>query len=113
MKSYESSASTLRDILAHPALQRESIDATLGALDEANTDARELDDIIRMGTLDIMDEDELENELNGLIREAEMDKQARADLEAAETQRRLEDTMNTPQGLPSAGENSRILETTL
>lgn len=80
MRSYESSTATLRAILAHPSLQRESIDATMDALAEANADAREVDDAVRIagdvaiGVADMADEDELEKELNGLIEEAETEK---------------------------------------
>src|SRR5258708_4126876 len=49
MRMYESSTATLRAILAHPSLRRESIDQTLDALAEANTDAKEIDDAVRIG----------------------------------------------------------------
>jgi charged multivesicular body protein 7 len=75
MKVYESSTATLRAILAHPSLQRDSIDHTMDALAEANTDAKEVDDAVRIGVdsavnADQVDEDELEAELNKLIEEA-------------------------------------------
>ena len=87
MKSYESSASTLRAILAHPSLQRESIDATLDALAEANADAFEVDEAIRMGgnisvgVEGVIDDDELDAELRGLIAEAGVEKQVKLDME--------------------------------
>ncbi|KAF8798155.1 hypothetical protein BYT27DRAFT_7124098 [Phlegmacium glaucopus] len=77
MKSYDSSAITLRAILAHPSLQRDSIDKTMDALSEANLDAREVDDAVRMsgdialGTDGIVDDDELEAEWKALVDEAE------------------------------------------
>ena len=77
MKSYDSSATTLRTILAHPSLQRDSIDKTMDALAEANLDAREVDDAVRMsgdvalGVDGIVDDDELEAELKALVEEAE------------------------------------------
>ncbi|KIL69882.1 hypothetical protein M378DRAFT_157122 [Amanita muscaria Koide BX008] len=76
MKVYESSTATLRAILTHPSLQRESIDRTMDALAEANTDAKEVDDAVRIGVdsavnVDQVDEDELEAELNNLIEEAQ------------------------------------------
>ena len=77
MKSYDTSAITLRTILAHPSLQRDSIDKTMDALAEANLDAREVDDAVRMGG-DValgmdgtVDDDELEAELKALVEEAE------------------------------------------
>ena len=75
MKSYESSTATLRALLGHPALQRESIEATMDALAEVNADAKEVDEAVRIGG-DIatgaggdMDERELEDELGRLIEE--------------------------------------------
>ena len=111
MKSYESSASTLRAILSHPSLQRESIDATLDALAEANANAHEVDEAIRMGgniTVGIegvIDDDELDAELRGLILEAGVERQAKLDmermLEDTEIQGRLEGVgMAVPAGHP-------------
>ena len=86
MKSYDSSAITLRTILAHPSLQRDSIDKTMDALAEANLDAREIDDTVRMsgdvalGTDGIVDDDELELELKALVEEAETAQQLKATL---------------------------------
>lgn len=77
MKSYDSSATTLRTILAHPSLQRDNIDKTMDALAEANIDAREVDDAVRLsgdvalGTDGIVDDDELEAEWKALVEEAE------------------------------------------
>ncbi|KAF8350578.1 Snf7-domain-containing protein [Amanita rubescens] len=78
MRMYESSTATLRAILAHPSLKRESIDKTLDALAEANADAKEIDDAVRIGAdvaLDTneVDDEELETELNKLIEEATME----------------------------------------
>jgi len=83
MKSYESSTLTLRSILAHPSLQRERIDETMDALAEANANAREVDDAVRMGgdvavgVEDAVDEEELERELKEMVREAEAEKEAK------------------------------------
>ncbi|PPQ63058.1 hypothetical protein CVT24_005913 [Panaeolus cyanescens] len=84
MKSYETSTVTLRAILAHPSLQRENIDKTMDALSEANADAKEIDDAVRMGadvamgTEYLIDEAELEAELNALVQEAEAEKSQQA-----------------------------------
>ncbi|KAF9053885.1 hypothetical protein BDZ89DRAFT_1098331 [Hymenopellis radicata] len=82
MSSYAQSTATLKMILAHPSLQRETIDETMEALADANADAREIDEAIRDG-VDIaggatFDEDELEQELQGLLEE----KMAEAEAEA-------------------------------
>lgn len=91
MKSYESSAATLRAILAHPLLQRERIDETMDALAAANADAREVDDAIQSGA-DLahgetsVDDLELEAELAALVSEVKIEKVQvqRAGLEADE-----------------------------
>jgi charged multivesicular body protein 7 len=78
MRMYESSTATLRAILAHPSLKRESIDETLDALAEANADAKEIDDAVRIGAdvalnTNEVDDEELETELNKLIEEATLE----------------------------------------
>jgi charged multivesicular body protein 7 len=97
MKSYESSTVTLRSILAHPSLQRESIDATMDALAEANSDAREVDDAVKIGAdiaigvEDVVDEGDLEEELRGLVEEAAREKTGEdRERESAATKARLE-----------------------
>lgn len=88
MKSYETSASTLRSILTHPSLQRDSIDNTLDALSAATADAREVDDAIRLGGEMAaaeaeyeVGEDELEAELKALVEEGEREKMERVETE--------------------------------
>ncbi|KAJ7063483.1 Snf7-domain-containing protein [Mycena amicta] len=81
LKSYETSTATLRSILAHPSLERENIDKTMDALAEANADAQEVDQAIRIGgdiALGIdsnpaFDEAELEEELRLLAKDEEED----------------------------------------
>lgn len=78
MRMYESSTATLRAVLAHPSLQRESIDQTLDALAEANTDAKEIDDAVRIGAdvalnVNEIDNEDVEMELNKLIEEAALE----------------------------------------
>ncbi|KDQ33453.1 hypothetical protein PLEOSDRAFT_21087 [Pleurotus ostreatus PC15] len=78
MKSYASSTTTLRTLLSHPSLQRDKIDETMDAMASANSDAKEVDDAIRIGG-DIalglntpgegIDEGELEEELKMLMEE--------------------------------------------
>ena len=107
MKSYESSAATLRAILAHPSLQREKVDETLEAMASANADARDIDDVIRQGTeiaqADAgIDDSELEDELAALVKEAEQEK---ADAEAEKTESKLSaPELSTPASLPVAKE---------
>ncbi|KAM5535167.1 hypothetical protein V8D89_011103 [Ganoderma adspersum] len=108
MKSYESSAATLRAILAHPLLQREKIDETMDALAAANADAREVDDAIQVGA-DLahgessVDDSELEAELAALVSEVEIEK--------AQAQRiRLEaEELTTPASAPVSEESAEEL----
>lgn len=88
MKSYETSASTLRSILAHPSLQRDSVDNTLEALSAATADAREVDDAIRLGgEMAVAEagyeagEEELEAELRALVEEGEREKMEKVETE--------------------------------
>ncbi|KAJ7510064.1 Snf7-domain-containing protein [Mycena galericulata] len=100
MKSYQSSTATLRSILSHPSLQRESIEKTMDAMAEANADAKEVDQSIRIGgdvALGIdaaFDDAEFEEELKMLAQEAEKD-------EADQTQANLgRDTLKAPTQFP-------------
>jgi len=87
MKAYESSTATLGMILTHPSLQRDKIDETMDAMASASADARDVDEAIRIGgqlTAEI-DESELEQELQALVRmseekEDETEKEKRARL---------------------------------
>jgi charged multivesicular body protein 7 len=111
MKSYDSSATTLRAILAHPSLERDSIDKTMDALAEANLDAHEVDDAVRMsgdialGTDGIVDDDELEAEWKALVEEAKTAQGLEAQAAG--------DGLRVPREHPAAdlvsGEPSRIL----
>ena len=89
MQTYESSTATLRAILAHPLLQRDKVDETMEAMASANAEARDLDDAIRIG-IDVaqadtgIDDAELEDELNNLIKEAEAVKSQQTEQEVTE-----------------------------
>ncbi|RPD66129.1 hypothetical protein L226DRAFT_454410 [Lentinus tigrinus ALCF2SS1-7] len=79
MKAYESSTATLREVLAHPLLQREKIDETMDAMAAANADAREVQDAIQLGAelaqADTgVDDADIEAELEALAKEVEDDK---------------------------------------
>jgi hypothetical protein len=83
MRTYESSAATLRAVLAHPALQRAHVDETLDALASASADARDVDDVIRAGGQLAaeeaglaIDEDEIAAELQALADEDRREKEA-------------------------------------
>jgi charged multivesicular body protein 7 len=80
MKTYEKSTATLQVILNHPSLRRDKIDETMDALAAANADAREVDEAIKIGgdtataEAGVVDDAELEDELNELVKEAEREK---------------------------------------
>ncbi|KAI0748115.1 hypothetical protein C8Q80DRAFT_1270559 [Daedaleopsis nitida] len=105
MQLYESSTATLREILAHPLLQREKIDETMDAMAAANADAREVDDAIQMGAEmaqaeTAVDDSELEAELEALVKEVELERtQAQRDQLGA-------DELRTPMHTPSSAEAS-------
>ncbi|KAF9075127.1 hypothetical protein BDP27DRAFT_1415505 [Rhodocollybia butyracea] len=97
LKSYKASTTTLRSILSHPSLQRDSIDQTMEAMAEANADAREIDDAVRIGGdiavgVSDIDDDELEEELKKLTLESEREKE---EMESS-TEARLDGIPETP-----------------
>lgn len=81
MKVYESSTTTLRAILSHPALVKSNIDATMEAMAEANYDAQGIDSAVRLagdvalGVNEQVNEDEIEEEWKKLFQEAEQSPQ--------------------------------------
>ncbi|KAG6860404.1 hypothetical protein C0995_011523 [Termitomyces sp. Mi166 len=114
IKTYESSTATLRAILAHPSLQKESIDATMDVLAEVNADAKEVDDAVRVGAnivvgMDGIDDGELEEELKALTLESEKEKKEHEELDKArELGERLEAAGRVLSGvLPTTGEATR------
>ncbi|KAI0273300.1 Snf7-domain-containing protein [Gloeopeniophorella convolvens] len=85
VRTYETSAATLRALLADPSLQRDKLERTLDALADANADAREVDEAVRAGGDTALgvgsatgDEDELKAELAALVAEAEAEAEAEA-----------------------------------
>jgi charged multivesicular body protein 7 len=85
VKTYESSTTTLRALLAHPSLQRDAVERTFDALADAHADARELDEAVRAGmdvafdvSASLEDEDKIKLELAALEAEAEAEAEAQA-----------------------------------
>ncbi|KAF9013970.1 Snf7-domain-containing protein [Cyathus striatus] len=109
MKTYESSAITLRTILAHPSLQRENIDKTMDALAEANADAQEIDEAVKIAVdaaVEIdenVDDTELEDELQALINEIKSGK------EGDEAITRKLEGVSPPTNLPGGERKERVL----
>ena len=97
MKSYESSAVTLRTILSHPSLQRDKIDETMDALHAATEDAKDVDLTIRLAgeaeQATIIDDDEIERELRALVQDTENVRLAAKEREALEDSKRLEERL--------------------
>ncbi|KAF6763991.1 hypothetical protein DFP72DRAFT_956150 [Ephemerocybe angulata] len=107
MKSYESSTATLKSILSHPSLQRENVDKTMEALAEANADAREIDDAVRVGA-DValgvennVDESELEAEWAEMVKQ--LGKEKEEEESQAERKKLGAAELRTPQELPQDG----------
>lgn len=107
MRAYESSTAALKNVLSHPSLQRDHVDATMDALAETMADQQEIDDAIQSGgQLAVSaggleaDEDELARELEGLVKEREEDDKAQEETKAREEERLLVDRMAAlkPQG---------------
>ncbi|KIK57660.1 hypothetical protein GYMLUDRAFT_172146 [Collybiopsis luxurians FD-317 M1] len=99
LNSYKASTATLRSILSHPSLQRDTIEQTMEAMAEANADAKEIDNAIRIGGdvavgVGDIDEEELEEELKRLIVESEQEKRMEREGRSAES--RLEGIPETP-----------------
>ncbi|KAF5389917.1 hypothetical protein D9757_003686 [Collybiopsis confluens] len=100
LNSYKASTVTLRSILSHPSLQRDTIDETMDAMAEANADAKEIDDKVRIGGdvavgISNIDDDELEEELKQLVAESEREK------EHQQEQRSIESKLRDIPGVPS------------
>jgi len=115
LKSYESSTTTLRMILAHPSLQRDKIDETMDAMASASADAWDLDEALQTN-LKIsgdsadprIDESELEEELQALAREFEREKEDEA---KNELRTRLgEEGMKVPERVPDTAAFQRSAE---
>lgn len=79
MKAYDTSAHALQTLLSHPSLQRDNVDQTMNRLSHALADHAEIENALSIGgelsqqasALTPIDEDELDAELQGLLR-AEM-----------------------------------------
>jgi len=73
MKAYETSAATLKDLLADPRLQRDHIDQTMENMADALADHKEVEEAIALGGVpaDPAEDDELAKELQALVEESE------------------------------------------
>jgi len=91
MKAYETSTTTLKRLLSHPSLQRDKIEATMSALEDATADHEEIDEAIRLGgegiaaaTGTVIDDDEIEEEIQRMIEEKEREEAEKKEREAIE-----------------------------
>ena len=83
LSAYQSATSSLRSLLAHPSLQKEHVENTMDAMQDALADQKEIEDVIKIGGqqtsgLDIA-MDEIEEELRQMQREAEEEKRKKAE----------------------------------
>lgn len=112
MKAYATSTTTLQTILSHPLLQQDAIDETLSAMSDANAEAKDLDEMIRIMVPNSEDEeDSVQNELDDILAELAATKEPLATADEI----RLKDLygLNTPKILPEDGGKKieRILQT--
>ncbi|TFK30084.1 hypothetical protein FA15DRAFT_580927 [Coprinopsis marcescibilis] len=114
MESYQSSTATLKAILAHPSLQRENIEKTMEALAEANTDAHEVDEAIKVGgdiALGVdanISDAEVEEELEALVQEMAAVKVNDSRSEAEQRLLDLRVPEHTPQTTEAGWKSSKI-----
>lgn len=94
MAAYRTSTSTLRTLLSHPSLSLEHIEATTDELAEVMANQQEVDEAVRIGgeiatgsSAVVVDEGELADELEELVRE-EKEKLAREQKEKEEKKER-------------------------
>ncbi|GFZ51657.1 hypothetical protein JCM24511_09425 [Saitozyma sp. JCM 24511] len=96
MSAYSTSTTTLSNVLRNPKLDAEYIASTTDALSEALADAHEIDEAVRIGGKIAVgaagggvevEEDELREELEGMVRE-EKERQAREEKERQEREER-------------------------
>ena len=112
LKSYETSTITLRSILAHPSLERSSIDQTMEALAEANADAKEIDDVVRfggdiaVGVNESIDDAEVEEEWKNMVKELEAAEKSKESTN--DTEQKLNGVGQVPDGSPLASAPQRI-----
>ncbi|KAG7092597.1 hypothetical protein E1B28_008940 [Marasmius oreades] len=113
VKAYSTSTATLKAILSHPSLQRESVEQTMEAMAEANTDAKEIDEVIKiggdlaLGVEDTIDDEEIQNELAQLVVEAQMEPGTKV----SELQEKLDKvSLVPPEGTPARKEAGKHSE---
>ena len=92
LSAYQSATSSLKSLLAHPSLQKEHVENTIGALQDVLADQKEIEDIIKVGGeqvsgLDAADDD-IQEELRQMQKEAEEEKRAKAEEEALKAKHR-------------------------
>ncbi|THU96334.1 Snf7-domain-containing protein [Dendrothele bispora CBS 962.96] len=108
LKSYSTSTTTLRAILSHPSLQRDSIEKTMEAMAEATADAKEIDQAMRiggdvaLGVDDVVDDTEIEAELAGLIRDAEQHAKGQQEEKELKDLRTRMEELNAPSNMETS-----------
>lgn len=105
LSAYSSATASLKQLLSHPSLQRENVENTMDALQDALADQKEIEDIVAEGGKaaaghEIM-EDEIQDELKALEEEARKEK------EVEEAQRMLREK-HSKEEASSANEASEV-----
>ncbi|KJA27470.1 hypothetical protein HYPSUDRAFT_35364 [Hypholoma sublateritium FD-334 SS-4] len=112
LKSYETSVVTLRAILAHPSLERSSIDKTMEALADANADAKEIDNAVRfggdiaVGVNENIDDEEVEAQWKAMVKELEATEKSKESTDV--TEKKLNGIGKSPDGSPLISVPQRI-----
>ena len=101
MKAYNTSAATLRAVLAHPSLQRVKIEETMEALASANADAKEISDELAAQGVTV-DDSEVEAELEGLVADVENERKVQ---EQKEKEAKLT-SLKAPKHVPQVSEET-------
>jgi charged multivesicular body protein 7 len=67
LKAYETSTSTLKSLLSLPELQLSSVESTVSNLQDALADQADIDEAVRLSPSSLGEEQELEDELEGMV----------------------------------------------
>jgi charged multivesicular body protein 7 len=105
MRTYKTSTSTLKTLLAHPTLQRDHIDATMSNMSDALADHAEIEQAIQLNGKDVQraagvdfDEDEFDAELAAMVQAQEAEGVRRENelqrVKEDESRRRVEAAMS-------------------
>lgn len=87
LSAYSSATASLKSLLNHPSLQRENVENTMDALQEALADQKEIEDIVAEGGKAANGQDLVEDEIQEELKA--MEEEAKKEREKEEDARRL------------------------